>query len=212
MIGIFGGTFDPIHFGHLRPALDVMQAVGLEQVRFIPLHGPVHRDQPQASPAQRLRMVEAAIADQQGFIADERELKRAGSSYTVDTLQTLREDFPQRPLCLLMGMDAFSGFPEWHRPDEILKLAHLVVMRRPGEEQLSEKAQALLKKYQINEISTLNQLSAGRILIQTVTQLDISATAIRSMLSQGNLPRYLLPEAVLEQILTEALYQPKKIS
>jgi nicotinate-nucleotide adenylyltransferase len=207
MIGIFGGTFDPIHFGHLRTALDVMQSVGLEQVRFIPLHGPVHRDQPKASPVDRLRMVEAAIADQEGFVADDRELRRAGRSYTVDTLRELREAFPGQGLCLMMGMDAFSGFPGWHRPDDILKLAHLVVMRRPGEETLSKAARALLKKHQYPGNIKDYQQQAGAIVLQTFTQLDISATHIRTLLGQGRLPRYLLPEAVLELILSEGLYQ-----
>ncbi|MES9833947.1 MAG: nicotinate-nucleotide adenylyltransferase [Candidatus Thiodiazotropha sp. L084R] len=207
MIGIFGGTFDPIHYGHLRTALDVMQAVGLEQIRFIPLHGPVHRNPPQASPGVRLQMVEAAISGQDGFVADDRELKRAGPSYTVDTLLDLREAFPDQTLCLLMGMDAFSGFPNWYKPDEILELAHLIVMRRPGEDQLSLASQNLLNKDQGPDISMVNQQSAGVILLQTVTQLDISSTRIRSMLSQGNLPRYLLPEAVLELVVEQELYK-----
>jgi nicotinate-nucleotide adenylyltransferase len=207
MIGVFGGTFDPIHFGHLRPALDVMQAMGLQQVRFIPLHGPVHRDAPQAPAVLRLRMVEAAIASQQGFVVDDRELQRAGPSYTVDTLKELREIFTDQPLCLMMGMDAFSGFPDWHKPDEILQLAHLIVMRRPGEKQLSVAAQDWLKRHQGCEVSMVKQRPAGSILLQTVTQLDISATAIRGMVSQGLMPRYLLPEAVLELIRTHGLYQ-----
>jgi nicotinate-nucleotide adenylyltransferase len=206
MIGVFGGTFDPIHFGHLRPALDVMQAVGLQQVRFIPLHGPVHRDPPHAPAGLRLQMVETAIASQQGFVADDRELQRAGPSYTVDTLRELRGIFADQPLCLMMGMDAFSGFPDWHEPDEILQLAHLIVMRRPGEERLSVVANELLKRHQGREVSMIKQRPAGSILLQTVTQLDISATSIRHMLNQGLMPRYLLPEAVLEQIQTNRLY------
>ncbi|MES9942209.1 MAG: nicotinate-nucleotide adenylyltransferase [Candidatus Thiodiazotropha sp. 6PLUC2] len=207
MIGIFGGTFDPIHYGHLRTALDVMQAIDLEQIRFIPLHGPVHRNPPQASPGLRLQMVEAAIAGQQGFVADDRELKRAGPSYTVDTLLDLREAFPHQTLCLLMGMDAFNGFSNWHRPDEILQLAHLIVMKRPGEDQLSLASQSLLKKAQGHDKSMVNRRSSGVILLQTVTQLDISATNIRTMLSQGKLPRYLMPEAVIELILAQGLYE-----
>ncbi|MCG7899222.1 MAG: nicotinate-nucleotide adenylyltransferase [Candidatus Thiodiazotropha weberae] len=207
MIGILGGTFDPIHNGHLRTALDVMQVVGLEQLRFIPLHGPVHRDQPQASAELRLRMVEAAIAEQPGFVADERELRRAGDSYTVDTLRDLHHDFPEHPLLLLMGMDAFNGFPDWHKPDEILQLAHLVVMKRPGESQLSEAARELLQRHEIPVESQFNLEIGGEIQIQTVTQLDISASLIRKMIKQDESPRYLLPEAVLQIIHAEGLYR-----
>ena len=207
MIGILGGTFDPIHNGHLRTALDVMQAVGLDEVRFIPLHGPVHRDQPQASAELRLQMVEAAIAGEPGFVADDRELKRAGDSYTVDTLRELRQEFPDQPLLLLMGMDAFNGFPDWHKPDEILQLAHLVVMRRPGESQLSAAARQLLQRAEIRNDRRLNPDKAGGILLQTVTQLDISASLIRNLIKQDKTPRYLLPEAVLQIIHAEGLYR-----
>ncbi|MCG8487449.1 MAG: nicotinate-nucleotide adenylyltransferase [Chromatiales bacterium] len=207
MIGILGGTFDPIHNGHLRTALDVMQAVGLDEVRFIPLHGPVHRDQPQASAELRLQMVEAAIAGEPGFVADDRELQRAGDSYTVDTLRDLRQEFPDQPLLLLMGMDAFNGFPDWHKPDEILQLAHLVVMRRPGESQLSAAARQLLQRAEIRNDRRLNPDKAGGILLQTVTQLDISASLIRNLIKQDKTPRYLLPEAVLQIIHAEGLYR-----
>jgi nicotinate-nucleotide adenylyltransferase len=117
MIGILGGTFDPIHFGHLRTALDVRQGVGLDQVRYIPLHRAVHRDQPETPAELRMRMVQAAIAGEPSFVADDRELQRAGDSYSVDTLNSLREEFPDESLCLLLGMDAFNGFADWHRPD-----------------------------------------------------------------------------------------------
>ena len=206
MIGVFGGTFDPIHYGHLRPALDVMQAVGLEQVRFIPLHGAVHRDPPQASARLRMQMVEAAVSGQEGFVADDRELQRAGRSYTLDTLAELRRAFPGRPLCLMMGMDAFNGFPGWHRADEILGLAHLIVMGRPGEAALGADVQKLLAAHQCHEVSMVEQRRAGHILLQTVTQLDISSTRIRAMLGKGRMPRYLLPEAVLELIRANRLY------
>ena len=133
MIGVFGGTFDPIHYGHLRAALDVHQALALGELRFLPLNVPVHREQPRASAAQRRAMVEAAIAGEPGFRVDDRELVRAGRSYSVDTLTSLRDELGDtRPICLLVGGDAFNGFFDWHRPRDILELAHLVVMQRPG--------------------------------------------------------------------------------
>ena len=133
MIGVLGGTFDPIHFGHLRPALDCLEALGLSELRFIPLKVAVHRPQPQAPAALRLAMLEAAIADQPGFRVYTRELERPGGSFSYDTLRSLREELGDAvPICLLVGADAFRGFPDWHRPRAILDLAHLVVMRRPG--------------------------------------------------------------------------------
>lgn len=208
MIGILGGTFDPIHFGHLRTALDVQQALALEQLRFIPLRDPPHRAQPFSTAAQRLAMLQAAIANQPGFCVDERELKREGKSYSVDTLRSLRADLGATPLCLILGSDAFRGFPAWHQPHEILQLAHLVVMQRPGEE---EPHQADLLPFiagrKADAQQDLDQAAAGRVLFQTVTQLDISATGIRALIRQGRSPRYLVPDAVLEIIEREGLYR-----
>ena len=109
MIGIYGGTFDPIHYGHLRPALDVLQQTGLDEVRFIPNRAPPHRESPVLSDQQRAELVQLAIADTPEFVLDERELKREGPSYMVDTLQSLKDEFPEDTLCLIMGMDAFNG-------------------------------------------------------------------------------------------------------
>jgi nicotinate-nucleotide adenylyltransferase len=207
MIGILGGTFDPIHFGHLRTALDVMQAVGLEEVRFIPLHRAVHRDQPETPAEARLQMVRAAIDGQTGFVLDDRELCRKGDSYTVDTLASLREEFPHRTLCLLLGMDAFNGFADWREPAEILRLAHLVVMHRPGLAGPSERrAKALLEAHRCSDSSALSQQNAGVIHLQAVTQLEISATRIRALIAAGRSPRYLLPTAVLRLIRENRLY------
>ncbi|MEJ2454009.1 MAG: nicotinate-nucleotide adenylyltransferase [Candidatus Thiodiazotropha sp.] len=208
MIGILGGTFDPIHYGHLRPALDVMQAIGLEQVRFIPLHRAVHRDQPETPAELRLRMVREAIAGQAGFVADDRELQRAGDSYSVDTLNSLRNDFPDRPLCLLLGMDAFNGFADWHQPGEILKLAHLVVMHRPGSPGPEEpRVKVLLRDHMCTGPDRLRAQPAGLIHLQSVTQLEISATAIRTAVAAGYSPRYLLPDGVLNLIDENHLYR-----
>jgi nicotinate-nucleotide adenylyltransferase len=210
MIGILGGTFDPIHFGHLRTALDVMREVGLDQVRFIPLHGAVHRDQPETPAVLRMRMVEAAIAGQPGFVADDRELRRAGDSYTVDTLDSLRRDFPREPLCLLLGMDAFNGFADWRQPEGILRLAHLLVMHRPGSSAPSDhRARAILEAHRCEEAAALRQKAAGLIQLQPVTRLEISSTRIRSLVAAGESARYLLPDAVLELMEQNGLYRKK---
>jgi len=140
MIGVLGGTFDPVHFGHLRPALEVCQALGLRELRLVPLRCAVHRPQPLASPEQRLAMLRAAVAGEPGLTIDDRELRRPGPSYTFDTLRELRaEQGPKQGLCLLLGADAFRGFLSWQRPEGILDLAHLVVMRRPA---LARRARA----------------------------------------------------------------------
>ncbi|MGD9170622.1 MAG: nicotinate-nucleotide adenylyltransferase [Candidatus Thiodiazotropha sp.] len=208
MIGVFGGTFDPIHFGHLRTALDVMQALALDEIRFIPLHGAVHRDQPETPAELRLEMVRLATRQQQGFVVDDREILRAGDSYTVDTLASLRQEQPDRSLCLLLGMDAFNGFLDWYRPDQILCLAHLVMMQRPGESVHKDTAiESLLKARRVSTPVQLRAQDCGLILQQPVTQLGISASEIRRLLAQGRTPRFLLPEAVLQFIENNNLYQ-----
>ena len=131
-IGIFGGTFDPIHYGHLRTAFELLQTLQFAEVRFIPCGDPPHRGVTQASAALRLDMVRLATRKEPGFVVDERELQRDGPSYSIDTLVSLREEFPDRSLCLITGMDAFLGLSSWHRWDEIMNFAHIVVAHRPG--------------------------------------------------------------------------------
>jgi len=208
MIGIFGGTFDPIHFGHLRVALDVREALDLDQIRFVPLKVAVHRQQPATSPEVRLAMVRAAVAGQPCFAADNRELARDGPSYTLHTLESLRQERGDESLCLLLGADAFDGFLSWHRPMGILRLSHLVVMRRPGADLPDEsRLRALIDEHQCTSPSELRVAPGGRILFLPVTQLDISATDIRRRIVQGRSPRYLLPPGVEKIILDQGLYQ-----
>lgn len=207
LIGILGGTFDPIHHGHLRPALEVRQTLGLAEVRFIPLAVAVHRHPPQASPAQRLAMLGAALGDQPGLRVDAREIRRPGRSYTLDTLASLRRDLPQAHLCLLLGRDAYRAFLTWHRPLEILELAHLIVMERPGEAPPDDpRLTELGAARACPSPDDLRQASHGRILFQPVTQLAISATQIRHLLAEGKSPRFLLPDPVLDIIRREGLY------
>ncbi len=211
VIGILGGTFDPVHHGHLRSALDVMQAVGLDEVRFIPANRPPHRAQPMATAQQRLAMVRAAVADQQGFMVDDREIRRSGPSFTVETLTSLRADCPDCSLCLLVGDDAFAAFSTWHQWREIPKLAHLVIMRRaatdgPAEGEWDPDVQDYLRAPGSRPADSLRQYSGGCVLFHRVTQLEISATAIRNMLAAGESPRYLLPDSVLRIIRAESIY------
>jgi nicotinate-nucleotide adenylyltransferase len=210
MLGILGGTFDPIHHGHLRTALDVAEAVGLDEVRFIPLRHAVHRDQPETPAALRLAMVRAAIAGEPRFVADDRELRRDAPSYTLHTLESLRAERGQvEPLCVLVGGDAFAEFLTWHRPHDILGLAHLVVMQRPGEPGPRDPAlRTLTERHAATDLHALRSAPGGRILIQAVTQLAISATDIRARLRAGRSARYLVPDAVLEVIRRNGLYGP----
>lgn len=200
LIGIYGGTFDPIHYGHLRPALDVLQQVGLDQVRFIPNRTPPHRETPVLSDQQRAEMVRLAIADTPEFVLDERELKREGPSYMVDTLQSLKDEFPEDTLCLIMGLDAFNGLPQWHRWQSILELCHLIVTTRPGAELADFARQTDIFSLISHDPQCLKRRSTGQILLQSVTQLDISASLIRQLLSTGQSIQYLVPEALREKL------------
>jgi nicotinate-nucleotide adenylyltransferase len=207
-IGIFGGTFDPIHCGHLRIALDVAEALSAERIHLIPLRVAVHREQPVASPEQRFAMVRAAVADVPQLSADDRELHRSGASYTVDTLRSFRDEFGQdRPLCLLLGSDAFNGFMQWRAPRSILELAHLVVMQRPGYRLPDDPdLRSLVAGHRAQSLAELGQHSAGQILFHDVTQLDISSSDIRKRAARGRSIRYLTPDSVVQLIEKQELY------
>jgi len=212
-IGILGGTFDPIHFGHLRPALEAMEGVDLAEMRFIPCRQPAHRGLPQASPEQRLAMLERAILGQRGFVADSRELRRAGPSFMVDTLTSLRGEVGATPLCLLLGADAFDDLHHWRRWRDILELAHLLILHRPGRHPPRAPVLAeLVQARQVFHPHALRERPAGGILFQPVTQLDISGTRIRATLARGNSPRFLLPDAVLTYIDEQGLYQRQPVT
>ena len=207
-MGILGGTFDPIHHGHLRSALELLETLELAEVRFIPCRIPAHRATPCVTAEQRLALVRLALLDQAGFVADDRELRREGPSYMVDTLASLREACgAQTPLCLILGTDAFRELPTWHRWRDLSDLAHIVVMQRPG---LVQPFPPLLEDFITARVIcdgfALRRQPAGSILFQPVTQLNISATQIRALLACGQSPRYLLPDAVLAYIHDRALY------
>lgn len=208
MIGILGGTFDPVHFGHLRPALDMQQALGLDEVRLLPCRVPPHRDRPAATPEQRLTMLRLAVHGERMLGIDERELRREGPSYMVDTMRSLREEFGSRPIVLILGMDAFLGLDRWHRWRELADLCHFAVAMRPGwQEPEGGELAALVRERRVDEPSLLRTAPVGRIVFRPVTQLEISASRIRALLAAGKSPRYLLPAAVLEYIRAVGLYQ-----
>jgi len=186
-IGIFGGTFDPPHLGHLIAAADAYAALGLDAVLFVPAAvQPLKRDRVRTSARCRLAMVRAAVADDARFEVDDLELRRAGPSYTVDTLEELTARFGRAELFLLVGADVTTELARWHRPERILELATLAVLDRGGEE--------------------VHELSAAPVVRVPVTRVDISATEIRRRIAAGESIRYLVPDAVREVIRREGLY------
>ena len=209
MIGILGGTFDPIHFGHLRPALEVTEALGLEQLRFIPCRIPPHRRMPVARSDDRAAMVASAIAGDARFVLDRREFFREGPSYSIDTLRSLRGEFGDTvPLCLIMGADAFAGLSSWHEWQSITDLAHIVICHRPGYRiEAADDMQDWVDAHRTSDSAALASRAAGCLWYQPVTALDISATQIRELLGRGMDARYLLPESVRDYITDKGLYR-----
>ncbi len=206
LIGVLGGTFDPIHYGHLKPAQDVLQKLGLHQVRFLPNKTPPHRESPWLSSELRKQLVTMAIADTPQFVLDDRELKREGPSYMVDTLTELKAEFANDTLCLIMGMDAFAGFTQWHQWQSILGLCHLIITTRPGFTMLDDNGanfgehQTMLQDRIVSDVNALQQRQYGQILLQSTTLLDISASQIRASLNSGKSIQNLLPENVREYL------------
>ncbi len=206
-IGIFGGTFDPIHHGHLRSGIELQQAFDLTRVHYVPCFQPVHRKEPTATPEQRLQMLECAIQNEPLFTADAREIKRKNPSYTIDSLLELREEYPDHSLCLLLGIDAFLGFSSWHRYHEILDHAHLIVAHRPQYHLPNTGVIASLLNQRLQREPTyIHEHRSGGILLHPITALDISATDIRKQIAMGRNPRYLLPDPVYDFIKQHGIY------
>ncbi|MEE8427739.1 MAG: nicotinate-nucleotide adenylyltransferase [Woeseiaceae bacterium] len=206
-IGVFGGTFDPIHYGHLRTAFEMLQALRFDEVRFMPCGDPPHRGETFADAKLRYEMVRVATEHQAGFTVDDRELRRSGPSYSMDTLATLREEFPERPLGLILGMDAFLNLTTWHRWEEIIDVAHIVVAHRPGWRApdigpLGE----LIAEHGTHRVDDLHETLQGCIHIHAVTQLEISSTEIRDLVSVGRDPRFLMPDEVRDVIARSRCY------
>jgi nicotinate-nucleotide adenylyltransferase len=213
-LGILGGTFDPIHSGHVEIAREVRDALGLSVVKLIPAGDPPHRAAPVATAAHRLAMVELAIDGVPGLEVDAREIDRPGRSYTVDTLRSLRDEAPDRPLALIVGADAFLGLPTWHRWRDVFDLAHVVVVARPGvviEDAIPETLAGEWSRRYVREGESLVQSRAGHIFVQAITPHPISASSVRSALVDGNISavKGLLPPAVLAYIERNRLYRSR---
>jgi nicotinate-nucleotide adenylyltransferase len=221
-LGVFGGTFDPVHAAHLRLAEEAVDQLGLEAVRWIPAGQPTHRvaehKSPEVTAAQRLAMVRLAIADNPRFALDPTQAESAQPSYTVPTLEHLRgraDCGTQRPLVLLLGADAFAGLTTWHRWEALFDLAHIAVAQRPGfsldKSKLPPALADKIRQRHCDSPLELNNAPAGRIVTFTLTPMAISATQIRRLCAAGHSPRYLLPDAVIDFIQRNALYLAKKL-
>ena len=207
MIGILGGSFDPVHVGHLRLAVEAREALQLDHVRLIPLNQPNADKSPVAPPALRLQMLQVATAGEPGLQVDDRELRRGGISYTVDTLLSLREELSNQPICLILGMDAVRGLNRWHQWPRLLNLAHLLVAARPGVAATDpDVIPAPFIDARTDDPERLRQQPAGLVYRQTISALDISSTTLRARRRAGRSIRYLVPDAVHALILQHQLY------
>jgi nicotinate-nucleotide adenylyltransferase len=218
-VAVFGGTFDPIHFGHLRLAQELAESIHLEEVRFVPGGTPPHRAAPQVTAAQRLEMVRLALGDNPLFKLDDREVRRSGPGYTVDTLREMRSELgAERPLCLLLGADAFLELATWHRWHELFALAHIIIAHRPGfppESWPARMPEPLAREYSarlMRQPFAVHLSPAGGIVTQAIAALDISASMIRDSLARGVSPRYLLPDPVLDYIRSNGLYVTQEVN
>ncbi len=207
-VGIFGGTFDPVHYGHLRSALELVELLQLAQLRLMPCAVPPHREVPACGAAHRAAMVALAVAGESRLVCDDRELGREGASYTIDSLIELRRELGgEHSLCLVMGCDAVLAITTWHRWQELLDWAHVVVIARPGWHLPGEGPVAdWLRRHRLADPLQLRQRPNGGILVEELRPLAISSTEIRELLAAGRSPRYLLPQAVLEYIEAHDLY------
>ncbi|MGC3871924.1 nicotinate-nucleotide adenylyltransferase [Halomonas sp. GXIMD04776] len=209
-IAMLGGTFDPVHHGHLRSAVELREMLALDRVHMIPAQVPPHRAAPGVTGMARLEMLKAGIGETPGLVADDREQRRPGASYSVDTLASLRDEFgEQARLVMALGVDAFLKLAEWHEPERLFELAHVVVIARPGHSTSPDRAlQALTQGREAADIASLFATSAGRLLhLRLPSRMDISATDLRRRLQTGLSVRYLLPSAVETYIQSHSLYR-----
>jgi nicotinate-nucleotide adenylyltransferase len=206
-IGVFGGTFDPVHFGHLRAAVEAREKLGLDDFRLLPAGQPPHRSDTVARGDQRLAMLRLALADCPDLRVDDREVRRAGYSYMADTLAEIRSEEGQAPLLLMIGQDAANALHTWHEWRRLFDLAHLVVMRRPDAHfDCRGELRAEIERRRVREPARLLAAASGLVLSLEITQLDISSTHIRSLLAGGRSARFLLPDRVLDYIHEQGLY------
>ncbi len=208
MIAVMGGSFDPVHVGHLRVAIEVRDQLHVDQLRLIPCGQPPHRDKSIATAAQRLQMLTLAVADERALMVDDREIRQNRLSYTVDTLTDLRAESGRQPICLIIGADAYQQLNSWHQWKQLFDLAHLIVVQRPG--------YAVTTSTEVTEYTTqrcienpqqLTKQSAGSIYFLQIPPLEISSTRIRVLVSEGKSIRYLVPDSVNRWMQEQGIYQ-----
>ncbi|MFA9460404.1 nicotinate-nucleotide adenylyltransferase [Thiohalorhabdus methylotrophus] len=206
---LLGGTFDPVHFGHLRPGEEVRQRVGAERVVLVPSGEPPHRTAPKTPAAHRLAMTRKAVSGHPTLGVLDWEAEASGPSYTVRTLEWLRERLGERPILIIIGSDAFTQLNHWHQWERMLELTHIAAVRRPGTslEALDPELSGALEGRWTKDPAVLHERPAGSVMAFDVTRLDISATAIRTMVAAGESPRFLLPQQVEEYISAHGLYR-----
>lgn len=216
MIGIFGGTFNPVHNGHLRCALEMVELLNLTKLHIVPCGIPPHRETPQVGAEQRLDMLRAAVDDEPVFVVDDREIKRGGPSYSLDTVRSVREEYaandPRQAIVLIIGADAFRSFDSWHQWRSISDYVHVVVMQRPdlankSGGNLSPQLQSFIDERMVESADELQLSPQGKLYFHTVTQLDISSTRIRDIIAAGNSAQYLIPESVWQMIMEKHYYR-----
>ena len=208
-VGVFGGTFNPVHYGHLRSALELVERLGLARLHLMPCAVPPHREAPSCSAHDRAAMVALATEGEGRLHCDTRELERDGPSYTIDSLLDLRGELGAgHSVCMVMGCDAMIKLNTWHRWRELLDVAHIAVIARPGWHfpETGEVAE-WLNEHRCDDPAVLGSAPAGGLLVEELRPLDISSTEIRDMLAEGRSARYLLPEPVLDYIQERHLYQ-----
>jgi nicotinate-nucleotide adenylyltransferase len=205
---IYGGTFDPVHHGHLRLAVELRESLAVSEVALMPCHIPPHRESPGASSDLRLDLLRLAIAGERGLAVDNRELNREGASYTADTLRQIRDEIgPDEPLAMVVGTDSFAGFDHWQEWECIPDLAHIIVVVRPGSRVRPKSAPAkLMSARAANSIEELHSRPGGRVFVLEPPLMDISATDIRQRIQDGRSPRYLMPDSVWRKICQLGLY------
>jgi nicotinate-nucleotide adenylyltransferase len=206
-MALFGGTFDPVHYGHLRCADEVRRKLGLNNLYLLPAGTPPHRDTPFATVEQRLEMLQLARLEFPQLLIDDRETRRSGPSYMVDTLTEIRSSLENRPLLLLIGQDAANLLHTWFQWERLFELAHIVILTRPGAP--TRYPPELAKQVQLRSGSDIQELiktEAGIVLHLEVESIDVSATGIKRILRSGGSPESMLPAAVLEYINKNRLY------
>jgi nicotinate-nucleotide adenylyltransferase len=207
LIGIFGGTFDPVHFGHLRTALELLQDLNLREVRYIPCRDPVHKNKAQANAPHRLQMLKIAVAEEPQLVIDTRELDRQTPSYMLETLQSLHADFPEATLCLVVGIDALQSLPGWYCWQQLFDYAHIIGIARPAYHlNLTGELDAFLQDRIITDPNKLTTQRNGYVLLKTTALFEISSTDIRRLILSKKNPHYLLPDTVLNYIYQHRLY------